>query len=69
MKPRIPIPARERAARDDHENFYWLQEDYLRAKAADQGFTWTISMCSPIALGDGASTSQGSQGASRTTMS
>src|SRR5581483_4093062 len=24
----MPIPARERAPRDDHENFYWLQEDY-----------------------------------------
>ena len=26
----IPIPARERFARDQHENFYWLQEDYVR---------------------------------------
>lgn len=41
IRPRIPIPARERAPRDDHENFYWLQEDYLRAKAAS-GFAWTI---------------------------
>jgi nucleoside-diphosphate-sugar epimerase len=29
----IPIPARERAPRHPHENFYWLQEDYLRARA------------------------------------
>ena len=42
VKPRIPIPARERAPRDDHANFYWLQEDYLRAKAQAQGFAWTI---------------------------
>lgn len=38
----IPIPARERAPRDDHANFYWLQEDYLRAKAATLGFGFTI---------------------------
>jgi nucleoside-diphosphate-sugar epimerase len=38
----IPIPARERAPRDPHENFYWLQEDYLKAKAAERGFRWTI---------------------------
>lgn len=37
-----PIPARERAARDDHANFYWLQEDYLRAKAVERGFATTI---------------------------
>jgi nucleoside-diphosphate-sugar epimerase len=42
VKPNIPIPARERAPRDNHENFYWLQEDYLRAKADAQGFAWTI---------------------------
>ena len=38
----MPIPARERAPRDEHENFYWLQEDYLKRKAAEHGFTWTI---------------------------
>jgi len=38
----MPIPARERAPRDDHENFYWLQEDHLKAKAREHGFTWTI---------------------------
>ena len=42
VKPKIPIPARERAPRDDHANFYWLQEDYLRAKAQSHGFAWTI---------------------------
>jgi nucleoside-diphosphate-sugar epimerase len=42
VKPRIPLPARERAARDDHENFYWVQEDYLRGLAAARGFAWTI---------------------------
>jgi nucleoside-diphosphate-sugar epimerase len=42
VKPKIPIPARERAPRDDHANFYWLQEDYLKAKAAEAGFAWTV---------------------------
>ncbi|WP_435742038.1 NAD(P)H-binding protein [Nocardioides sp. SYSU DS0663] len=38
----IPIPARERAARDDHANFYFLQEDHLRELAADRGLGWTV---------------------------
>lgn len=38
----IRIPARERHPRDDHRNFYWLQEDYLRERAAERGFHWTI---------------------------
>ena len=36
------VPARERHPRDQHANFYWLQEDYLTAAAATAGFTWTI---------------------------
>lgn len=39
---RIPLPAREDAPRDPHENFYWLQEDYLREVAGRAGFDWTI---------------------------
>lgn len=38
----MPIPARERALRDDHANFYWLQEDYIKAKSAEIGFDYTI---------------------------
>jgi nucleoside-diphosphate-sugar epimerase len=38
----MPIPARERAPRDQHENFYWLQEDYLKDRAREHGFAWTI---------------------------
>lgn len=38
----IRIPARERFARDDHPNFYWLQEDYVRSKAAEQGWDFSI---------------------------
>jgi nucleoside-diphosphate-sugar epimerase len=39
---RIPLPAREDAPRDPHENFYWLQEDYLTEAAAAHGFDWTV---------------------------
>ena len=38
----MPIPARERNPRDDHANFYWLQEDWLKAEAARHGFAFTI---------------------------
>jgi nucleoside-diphosphate-sugar epimerase len=38
----MPVPARERAPRDQHENFYWLQEDYLKDRAREHGFAWTI---------------------------
>lgn len=38
----MPIPAKERAPRDDHPNFYWLQEDYIREKSAACGFDFTI---------------------------
>lgn len=37
----MPIPARERAPRDPHANFYWLQEDYLKQLAAGH-FDFTI---------------------------
>ncbi len=36
------IPGRERETRDPHENFYWLQEDLLRQRAASSGFGFTI---------------------------
>ncbi|MCW2667335.1 MAG: short-chain dehydrogenase [Frankiales bacterium] len=36
------VPGRERHPRDEHENFYWLQEDYLTAVAAERGLRWTI---------------------------
>ena len=37
----MPIPARERAPRDPHANFYWLQEDYLKELSAGR-FAFTI---------------------------
>jgi nucleoside-diphosphate-sugar epimerase len=38
----ISTPARERAPRHPHENFYWLQEDYLRDTQAGRPWRWTI---------------------------
>jgi len=38
----MKIPARERDERDPHQNFYWLQEDYLREKAGEESFHYTI---------------------------
>jgi len=38
----IPVPSRERLSRHRHENFYWLQEDYLRAKQAGKRWYWTV---------------------------
>jgi nucleoside-diphosphate-sugar epimerase len=38
----MPVPARERYPRDDHPNFYWPQEDYLKEAAERHGFRWTI---------------------------
>ena len=38
----IAVPARERTPRHQHQNFYWLQEDYLRAKQPGQRWSWTI---------------------------
>jgi nucleoside-diphosphate-sugar epimerase len=38
----IRVPARERYPRVEHPNFYWLQEDYIKALSAERGFGWTI---------------------------
>lgn len=38
----IPIPAKPQAARDPHDNFYWLQEDLLKSLAKVYGFAITI---------------------------
>jgi nucleoside-diphosphate-sugar epimerase len=38
----FPVPARERWPRHQHENFYWLQEDYLRAQQTGKDWRWTI---------------------------
>lgn len=38
----VPVPARESSPRDAHENFYWLQEDYLREKRRGADWSFTI---------------------------
>ena len=38
----IRIPARESEARDPHENFYWLQEDFIGENAVQHDYNWTI---------------------------
>lgn len=38
----MPIPAKEKASRDQHENFYWLQEDYIRKESKESGFDFSI---------------------------
>ena len=39
---RLKVPAREDQARDPHDNFYWLQEDYIRGRRAGAAWTFTI---------------------------
>lgn len=39
----MKLPGKEREPRHQHENFYWLQEDYLREKQENgHGWGWTI---------------------------
>ena len=37
-----PVPAKERWTRHWHENFYWLQEDLLRARQPHAAWTFSI---------------------------
>jgi nucleoside-diphosphate-sugar epimerase len=39
------LPGRERSPRHQHENFYWLQEDALRARRA--GADWSLTILRP----------------------
>jgi nucleoside-diphosphate-sugar epimerase len=48
----IKVPAREAAPRDAHENFYWLQEDYVRN--AQQGAGWSFTIWRPQIVFGGA---------------
>ena len=45
---RVPMPLRERAPRVEHPNFYWLQEDELRARQAGAG--WGLTMFRPTVV-------------------
>lgn len=38
----LKAPARENQPRHEHENFYWLQEDYIRSKRREADWTFTI---------------------------
>jgi nucleoside-diphosphate-sugar epimerase len=48
----LAVPAREDAPRDPHENFYWLQEDYIRGAAA--GAPWSFTIWRPQVVFGGA---------------
>lgn len=41
----VAVPARERWPRHPHENFYWLQEDYVRQRQA--GSRWHFTLLRP----------------------
>ena len=51
----IAVPARENRPRDPHDNFYWLQEDYIRlaqktaeeTAAREKGSAWTFTIWRP----------------------
>jgi nucleoside-diphosphate-sugar epimerase len=48
---RVPVPAKERWPRMDHEIFYWQQEDFLRERAQRDG--WRFNILRPqLILGD-----------------
>jgi nucleoside-diphosphate-sugar epimerase len=42
----MAVPGRERNPRHPHDNFYWLQEDELRARQA--GRPWDITILRPV---------------------
>jgi nucleoside-diphosphate-sugar epimerase len=48
----LKSPARESQPRDPHENFYWLQEDYVRERQA--GAAWTLTIWRPQVVFGGA---------------
>lgn len=38
----MPVPGKESAPRHPHPNFYWAQEDLVRARQKDASWHWTI---------------------------
>jgi nucleoside-diphosphate-sugar epimerase len=48
----IDMPAREDRPRDDHANFYWLQEDFIRS--AQTGADWSFTIWRPQVVYGGA---------------
>ena len=49
---RLKVPARESEPRDPHDNFYWLQEDYIRV--AQDRSRWTFTIWRPQVVFGGA---------------
>ena len=49
---RLKVPARESAPRDPHDNFYWLQEDYIRV--AQDRSQWSFTIWRPQVVFGGA---------------
>jgi nucleoside-diphosphate-sugar epimerase len=45
---KLPVPLREDQPRHPGENFYYRQEDYIKAKQAGQPWSWTILRASTI---------------------
>jgi nucleoside-diphosphate-sugar epimerase len=43
----MAVPGRERNPRDDHENFYWLQEDFLLDRQRQANATWALTILRP----------------------
>lgn len=52
LDPHIKVPARERWPRHPHDNFYWLQEDFLRERQPGSGWHWTV-LRPRLVFGDG----------------
>ncbi|MDY0748059.1 SDR family oxidoreductase [Paucibacter sp. R3-3] len=52
LDPNLAVPARERWPRHPHDNFYWLQEDYLRERQPHSGWHWTV-LRPRLVFGDG----------------
>lgn len=42
IEKQVPIPAKEKWPRHNHESFYWLQEDYIHERQQDSGWHYTI---------------------------
>lgn len=38
----IRVPSRESEPRDNHVNFYWMQQDYIREQSEKNDFSWTV---------------------------
>ena len=52
LDPNIAVPAKERWPRHPHENFYGLQEDFLRERQPASGWHWTV-LRPRLVFGDG----------------